>query len=51
MSVIHMIFVRKDTHIKYLFAMIICQKNSYKRMLPLRARVMDLFDNLEEKHH
>ena len=48
----HMLFVRKYTHIKYLYAIILC-KNIYlsKSMFPLQARVMPSFNTVEEKYH
>ena len=45
-----MLFFRKDTHIKYLCEMILCQKKT-KRMLPFYARVMVFSDTVDGKHH
>ena len=39
----HMLFIRNNTHIKYLCAMIL--------LLPLHTRVMAFFDTVEGKHH
>ena len=47
----HTLFFRKDTHIKYLCAIILRQIVLDKSMLPLHARVMDFFDTVEEKDH
>ena len=47
----HTLFVRKDTHIKYLCAMILCQFSLAKRLSPLDDIVMDLLDTVEGKNH
>ena len=48
----HMVFIRYDTHIKYLCEIILCQKTDLaKKMLPLHSRVMAFFDIMKEKHH
>ena len=47
----HMLFVIKDTHIKYLFEIILRPNKISKRMLPIHATVMDFFDTVDEKNH
>ena len=47
----HIIFARKDTHIKYLCAMIFVKKYLAKSIFPLHARLVAIFYAAEEKHH
>ena len=47
----HVIFVRKDTHIKYVFEMILLKKVLSKKIFPLHARVVDFFDTVEGKNY
>ena len=44
----HTFFVRKDTHIKYLFEIILRPNKISKRIFPFRARVVSFFNNVDE---
>ena len=47
---IHMIFLRKDTYIKYIYVQCPCVKTYLsKRCSPLDAKLMALFDTSEKK--